>query len=339
MIKRLITIYFLLAGVALAQTQKPYPGVDLANTWTANNTFIQISGTPVTVSGLPSAASNPYGIKWVSDSTVIGTEGQTCVGGGTTKAMAFSNGSVWSCFGSGTTATNQAVTFLNATSATITANYGTPAIVWACWDSNDPANAIYPANVTLDTGSFLMTFSFSVPQTGFCAINGSGGIGSTGGSGTVNVGTAGQIAVYPTSTNAVASANPVSVGIPTVIGSLDAIGVSTANSGTPQNVVASVPAAGHYKLSYYLDQSAGCSSLGSASITVQAAWTDGTLTRVDAGHTFPVTTGAIGTDAYISWEDDFWAANATPVTITATYVSCSSGTWTYDIHAAVVRLK
>lgn len=181
MFLRKLILIFLFPLALLAQTQKPYPGVDIPNTWTANNTFVQVSGTSTVVGSLGAASANPYAIKWVSDSSVIGTQGQTCVGGGTTHAMAFSNGTTWSCFGSGAGTNNQAVTFTSTTSATITANYGTIAIIWACWDSNNPANAIYPSNVTLNTSSFLMTFTFAVPQSGFCAINGSSGGGGGGG--------------------------------------------------------------------------------------------------------------------------------------------------------------
>jgi len=52
----------------------------------------------VTVSGLPSASANPGAIIRVNDSTSITAEGQTCVGGSTNIALAFSNGSVWKCF-------------------------------------------------------------------------------------------------------------------------------------------------------------------------------------------------------------------------------------------------
>jgi hypothetical protein len=34
----------------------------------------------------------------VSDSTTIAIEGQTCVGGSSSKALAFSNGTIWKCF-------------------------------------------------------------------------------------------------------------------------------------------------------------------------------------------------------------------------------------------------
>jgi hypothetical protein len=53
---------------------------------------------PTIVASLPSASANPYAMIPVSDSTSIAAEGQTCVGGSSNKALAFSNGSVWKCF-------------------------------------------------------------------------------------------------------------------------------------------------------------------------------------------------------------------------------------------------
>ncbi len=47
---------------------------------------------------LPSASLNPGVIFYVTDSTAITAEGQTCVGGGSVKALAISNGTVWKCF-------------------------------------------------------------------------------------------------------------------------------------------------------------------------------------------------------------------------------------------------
>jgi len=51
-----------------------------------------------TVSNLPAASSFPGGMVQVTDSTSISAEGQTCVGGSTNIALAFSNGSTWKCF-------------------------------------------------------------------------------------------------------------------------------------------------------------------------------------------------------------------------------------------------
>lgn len=54
---------------------------------------------PGLVSALPAAsASNAGQMRGVTDSTTISSEGQTCVGGGTVAALAFSNGTIWKCF-------------------------------------------------------------------------------------------------------------------------------------------------------------------------------------------------------------------------------------------------
>jgi hypothetical protein len=50
-----------------------------------------------TVSSLPSAATYSGYMMAVSDST-LGSEGAACVGGGSTRAFAWSNGSIWKCF-------------------------------------------------------------------------------------------------------------------------------------------------------------------------------------------------------------------------------------------------
>jgi|HubBroStandDraft_6_1064221.scaffolds.fasta_scaffold61612_2 hypothetical protein len=57
---------------------------------------VNLSGIPV--SSLPSAAANPGAIMYVTDSTPIAAEGQTCAGGASTKSLAFSNGTTWKCF-------------------------------------------------------------------------------------------------------------------------------------------------------------------------------------------------------------------------------------------------
>jgi hypothetical protein len=54
---------------------------------------------PITVSQLPAAAAGNAGqIRRVTDSMKIAAEGQTCEGGGSGAALAFSNGAVWKCF-------------------------------------------------------------------------------------------------------------------------------------------------------------------------------------------------------------------------------------------------
>jgi hypothetical protein len=66
----------------------------------SDNNFISTGpNCSVLVASLPAAASGNAGqVRSVSDSTTIATEGQTCAGGSTHTALAFSNGTVWKCF-------------------------------------------------------------------------------------------------------------------------------------------------------------------------------------------------------------------------------------------------
>jgi len=59
---------------------------------------VPVALAATTVGSLPSASSNPGVIMYVTDSTAISSEGQTCVGSSSNKALAFSNGIVWKCF-------------------------------------------------------------------------------------------------------------------------------------------------------------------------------------------------------------------------------------------------
>ena len=128
------------------------------------------------------------------------------------------------------------------------------------------------------------------------------------------------------------------VGIPYAAG-LDQTGVSTANSGSPQSILATVPVSGQYRVSIYVDQSAGCATVGSGALTVVLGWTDGTHARVSATLTLTPGTAATGTSSYVSATQFIWAAASSAITVTDTYTACSVGTWTYDQHATVERTE
>jgi hypothetical protein len=67
--------------------------------WNFNIDDSMILGNATTVANLPAAAAGNAGtFMRVSDSTAIASEGQTCVGGSSNTALAFSNGTVWKCF-------------------------------------------------------------------------------------------------------------------------------------------------------------------------------------------------------------------------------------------------
>jgi hypothetical protein len=87
--------------------------------------------------------------------------------------------------GGGGGSPNQAVTFTNATFATLTVPNSSANIVTACWDNNVPANEI-PTLIppTVNPSTYVVDFYFALPQSGYCVVNSSGG-GGSGGGGTV----------------------------------------------------------------------------------------------------------------------------------------------------------
>ena len=88
-------------------------------------------------------------------------------------------GAAWTCASPGSGAANQAVTFANVTSVTLTVSSSTVNILWDCYDNNSPANAIYPTWV--EVNPYVVTFNFAVAQSGYCVVNNSGGGGGGGG--------------------------------------------------------------------------------------------------------------------------------------------------------------
>lgn len=122
---------------------------------------------------------------------------------------------------------------------------------------------------------------------------------------------------------------------PPKIGVINGTGISTAGSGTPQNIVASVPVSGNYDLYYYIPQSAGCTTVGSGQLVSTFAWTDATTTRNSGNSNYTPDT-SVGAADYSFNRVNIWAAAGTAITLTNTYTACSTGTWTYDVHAYVL---
>jgi hypothetical protein len=97
--------YLYVSGVgttSFAYTGQPQTAGQIApaNTMVSEHRFTyntEVLGA-TTVGALPSPASNPGAIAHVTDSTSVATEGQTCTGGSSSHALAFSDGSVWKCF-------------------------------------------------------------------------------------------------------------------------------------------------------------------------------------------------------------------------------------------------
>lgn len=132
--------------------------------------------------------------------------------------------------------------------------------------------------------------------------------------------------------------NQVVIGAPPILAALDQTGVSSANSGTPQNILASTPWAGNYRISVYADQSAGCATVGSGALTVSLQWTDATHARTTSNLTLTPGTAATGTGSFVTSTINVWAASGTAITVTDTFTACMTGSWTYDQHATVEQV-
>jgi len=198
----------------------PVPGfVEIYGNPTNNQTINQPAGTDMTFLGsflFPdgiflgastfSQLSSLVGLTnliYISD----GTPGSSpCTGGGSGSFAFYVDGS-WECSlggsGGGGGLPNEEVSFTNALSASLATSFGTTALLYQCWDNNSPANAIYPENVTVNTSTYVVTFTFAANQSGYCAVNGSGG-GGSGGSGLSGM-TAGQIPVAATASTVTSS--------------------------------------------------------------------------------------------------------------------------------------
>jgi hypothetical protein len=97
-----------LGAVTFSSSSQPTYQSYMAGVSSDNNNGVSVTGALTasggvdpgvsTVAALPSASSSAGKMRRVSDSTTISAEGQTCTGGGTATALAFSNGSVWKCF-------------------------------------------------------------------------------------------------------------------------------------------------------------------------------------------------------------------------------------------------
>jgi hypothetical protein len=108
-------------------------------------------------------------------------------------------------------------------------------------------------------------------------------------------------------------------------------------SQTTVNLVASTSAAGHYLVRIYVDQNALCTT-GTGSVFATVSWTD--ATHAHTAQTVPLTLAntAISTSVgYIDAAIPLWSVTSSPITYTTTYISCTSGTGSYDLHAEVER--
>ena len=125
------------------------------------------------------------------------------------------------------------------------------------------------------------------------------------------------------------------LGFPVVEGVSDKTAQSA--SLTTQNLITSTGAAGHYLVRFYIDQNALCTT-GTGSVLATVTWTDSTASHTATTIPMTLTNTTISTaNGFINAAIPFWSASGDAISYTTTYVACTSGTGTYDLHAEVER--
>jgi hypothetical protein len=250
--------------------------------------------------------------------------------------------------------TSAGTTVIQTPSATATmdasGNISTPGSITACAGCTTAgmvslpqgtANTAAANNILIQAPTSVTAYQRTLPgsaATGFYLGTNSGGtvtdtqVASTG-SGSV------ALATNPTMILSGATVNSMTLtgmGVPLITGNVSNVtGQSTSQS---QVTIATSPTAGAYRLVYYANQNALCTT-GSNSVAFKFSWTDVSNTR-------ELTTGSLSlgtaqtTAAYISGEPLIYAGGSGNITYTSTVTgTCGSGTSTYDVHVSLERLQ
>lgn len=174
---------------AYGNLSTPLQGNDTLTTYGINDTYYlvevydsgaKIYGAPFKIVGTSFNLNSAAPLTLTPPSGSLGTwflplTGGTVTGTLNVTGQANLNGSPICALNNCPGLANEQVAFTNSTSATLTTSYTASNLVWSCWDGSTPANSLTPSNVTLNTSTLVLTFSFSSPKTGFCAVNGTGG--------------------------------------------------------------------------------------------------------------------------------------------------------------------
>jgi hypothetical protein len=126
-------------------------------------------------------------------------------------------------------------------------------------------------------------------------------------------------------------------GFPSIAGVSNVTARSTSQSST--NIVASTSAAGSYRISYYLDQNAVCTT-GANSVQLTFNWTDGSNARSANSVMFTMGSTQSAASGSIQGAIPIYAALASAISYSSTVTGiCSTGTSSYDLHISVEELQ
>jgi hypothetical protein len=112
----------------------------------------------------------------------------------------------------------------------------------------------------------------------------------------------------------------------------------TARSSSQTSVTLAAPGPGQYTLNYYADQNGTCTT-GANSVSFTFNWTDGTNARAIATGSLTLGATQSAVTGYLAGLMPIYVGSGS-VTYTSTVLgSCTTGTSSYDIHAALARLQ
>jgi hypothetical protein len=128
------------------------------------------------------------------------------------------------------------------------------------------------------------------------------------------------------------------LGVPAIFGVSNILGQSSSQAAT--NIISSTAAAGTYRISYYIDQNATCST-GSNMVQLTFNWTDGSASRY--AQSAQLVLGSAQSPNYGSLQGiiPIFASLASAVTYSSTIVgTCiSGGPSSYDVHVSAEEIQ
>jgi len=111
----------------------------------------------------------------------------------------------------------------------------------------------------------------------------------------------------------------------------------SAQTASQSSVTLATPGPGEYTLNYYADQNATCTT-GSNSVSFTISWTDGANART-------ITTGSLtlgtaqSTAGYLAGLLPIYVGSGSVTYLSTISGTCTTGTSSYDLHAALTRLQ
>ncbi len=112
----------------------------------------------------------------------------------------------------------------------------------------------------------------------------------------------------------------------------------TGQSSSQSGVTLATPGPGQYMLNYYADQNGACTT-GANSVSFTFNWSDGSSARTLTAGSLALGSTQSATTGYISGLMPIYAGNGSVTYSSTVSGSCGTGTSSYDMHVALMRLQ